>query len=168
MLTKNDIYLGNPRLKKANVKLDYTEEQIKELAKCAKDIRYFCNTYMKIVNVDEGLMNFSTYKFQDNIIHSVQKNRFTICKMPRQSGKTTVMTALILHFALFNEAFNVAVLANKAATAREILHRIQLGFEYLPYWMQQGIVEWNKGNIELENGSNILSGSTSSGSVSGG
>ena len=65
MLTKNDIYLGNPRLKKANVKLDYTEEQIKELARCAKDIRYFCNTYMKIVNVDEGLMNFSTYKFQD-------------------------------------------------------------------------------------------------------
>ena len=168
MLTKNDIYLGNPRLKKANVKLDYTEEQIKELAKCAKDIRYFCNTYMKIVNVDEGLMNFSTYKFQDNIIHSVQKNRFTICKMPRQSGKTTVMTALILHFALFNEAFNVAVLANKAATAREILHRIQLGFEYLPYWMQQGIVEWNKGNIELENGSKILAGSTSSGSVRGG
>ena len=168
MLTKNDIYLGNPRLKKANVKLDYTEEQIKELARCAKDIRYFCNTYMKIVNVDEGLMNFSTYEFQDNIIHSVQKNRFTICKMPRQSGKTTVMTALILHFALFNEAFNVAVLANKAATAREILHRIQLGFEYLPYWMQQGIVEWNKGNIELENGSKILAGSTSSGSVRGG
>jgi len=88
--------------------------------------------------------------------------------MPRQSGKTTVMTALILHFALFNEAFNVAVLANKAATAREILHRIQLGFEYLPYWMQQGIVEWNKGNIELENGSKILAGSTSSGSVRGG
>ena len=168
MLTKNDIYLGNPRLKKANVKVEYTEEQVKELARCAKDIRYFCNTYMKIVNVDEGLMNFSTYEFQDNIIHSVQKNRFTICKMPRQSGKTTVMTALILHFALFNEAFNVAVLANKAATAREILHRIQLGFEYLPYWMQQGIVEWNKGNIELENGSKILAGSTSSGSVRGG
>ena len=168
MLTKNDIYLGNPRLKKANVKVEYTEEQVKELARCAKDIRYFCNTYMKIVNVDEGLMNFLTYEFQDNIIHSVQKNRFTICKMPRQSGKTTVMTALILHFALFNEAFNVAVLANKAATAREILHRIQLGFEYLPYWMQQGIVEWNKGNIELENGSKIFAGSTSSGSVRGG
>ena len=168
MLNRDQIYLGNPRLKKANVKLDYTKEQVEELAKCANDILYFCNNYMKIVNVDEGLMNFQTYSFQDNIIHSVQKNRFTICKMPRQSGKTTVMTALILHFALFNEAFNVAVLANKAATAREILHRIQLGFEYLPYWMQQGIVEWNKGNIELENGSKILAGSTSSGSVRGG
>ncbi len=168
MLRKDQIYLGNPRLKKANVKVEYTEEQIKELARCSKDILYFCNKYMKIVNVDEGLMNFETYDFQDKIIKSVQGNRFTICKMPRQSGKTTVMTALILHFALFNEAFNVAVLANKAATAREILHRIQLGFEYLPVWMQQGIVEWNKGNIELENGSKILAGSTSSGSVRGG
>ena len=102
MLTKDQIYLGNPRLKKANVKLDYTKEQVEELTKCANDILYFCNNYMKIVNVDEGLMNFSTYKFQDNIISSVQRNRFTICKMPRQSGKTTVMTALIFHFALFN------------------------------------------------------------------
>ena len=167
-LTREEIYLGNPRLKKANVKLDYTKDQVEELAKCARDVLYFCNKYMKIVNVDEGLMNFETYDFQDNIIKSVQRNRFTICKMPRQSGKTTVMTALILHFALFNESFNVAVLANKAATAREILHRIQLGFEHLPFWMQQGIVEWNKGNIELENGSKILAGSTSSGSVRGG
>jgi len=168
LLRKDQIYLGNPRLKKANVKIEYTKEQIKELAKCSKDILYFCNKYMKIVNVDEGLINFKTYDFQDNIIRSVQDNRFTICKMPRQSGKTTVMTALILHFALFNESFNVAVLANKAATAREILHRIQLGFEYLPHWMQQGIVEWNKGNVELENGSKILAGATSSGSVRGG
>ena len=167
-LHKNDIYLGNPRLKKANVSLDYTKEQITELARCANDINYFCNNYMKIVNVDKGLMNFQTYPFQSKIINSVQKNRFTICKMPRQSGKTTVMTALILHFALFNESFNVAVLANKAATAREILHRIQLAFEYLPNWMQQGIVEWNKGNLELENGSKILAGATSSGSVRGG
>lgn len=167
-LHKNDIYLGNPRLKKANVSLAYTKKQITELAKCANDINYFCNNYMKIVNVDKGLMNFQTYPFQSKIINSVQKNRFTICKMPRQSGKTTVMTALILHFALFNESFNVAVLANKAATAREILHRIQLAFEYLPHWMQQGIVEWNKGNLELENGSKILAGATSSGSVRGG
>ena len=84
MLRKDQIYLGNPRLKKANVKIEYTKEQIKELAKCSKDILYFCNKYMKIVNVDEGLINFKTYDFQDNIIRSVQDNRFTICKMPRQ------------------------------------------------------------------------------------
>ena len=83
MLNRDQIYLGNPRLKKANVKLDYTKEQVEELAKCANDILYFCNNYMKIVNVDEGLMNFQTYSFQDNIIDSVQKNRFTICKMPK-------------------------------------------------------------------------------------
>ena len=96
MLNRDQIYLGNPRLKKANVKLDYTKEQVEELAKCANDILYFCNNYMKIVNVDEGLMNFQTYSFQDNIIHSVQKNRFTICKMPRQSGKTVSYTHLTL------------------------------------------------------------------------
>ena len=167
-LSPSEVYLGNPRLKKANVQLDYTKEQVEELVKCRNDIHYFCNTYMKIVNVDRGMMNFETYDFQDNIMNSVMSNRFTICKMPRQSGKTTTMAALILYFAIFNEAFSIAVLANKAATAREILHRIQLAFEYLPHWLQQGIVEWNKGNIELENGSKIMAGSTSSGSIRGG
>ena len=99
-LKPSEVYLGNPRLKKANVKIDYTEEQVAELVKCRNDIHYFCNTYMKIVNVDVGMMNFETYDFQDNIMNSVMSNRFTICKMPRQSGKTTTMAALILYFAL--------------------------------------------------------------------
>ena len=162
-----DHYLGNPKLKKANVVMDFTPENIEEIGKCARDIEYFCETYMKIVSIDEGLIPYEPYDYQKEIMHKVQDNRFVICKMPRQTGKTTTMAAVILHFALFNPDFNIAILANKATTAREILGRIQLAYEALPWWLQQGIVEWNKGNIELENGSKIFASSTSATAVRG-
>ena len=167
-LSPTEIYLGNPRLKKAGVKLDYTEEQIQELVRCSKDIEYFCKTYMKIVNIDEGVVNLDLYDFQLDIMKSVVHNRFSICKMPRQSGKTTTMVAVILWFILFNESFNCAILANKASTAREILSRLQMAYEWLPHWLQQGLVEWNKGSLELENGSKVLASSTSSSAIRGG
>ena len=162
-----DHYLGNPKLKKANVQSSYTPEQIGEIGRCARDIEYFCENYMKIVNIDEGLIAYEPYDYQKEIMHKVHDNRFVICKMPRQTGKTTTMAAVIMHFALFNDDFNIAILANKASTAREILSRIQLAYEYLPWWLQQGIVEWNKGNIELENGSKIFASSTSATAVRG-
>lgn len=162
-----DHYLGNPKLKKANVVMDFTPDNIEEIGKCARDIEYFCATYMKIVSIDEGLIPYEPYDYQKEIMHKVQDNRFVICKMPRQTGKTTTMAAVILHFALFNPDFNIAILANKATTAREILGRIQLAYEALPWWLQQGIVEWNKGNIELENGSKIFASSTSATAVRG-
>ena len=87
-LSSNQIYLGNPRLKKAGIKIDYTEEQITEIVRCSKDIEYFCKTYMKIVSVDEGVVPLEVYDFQKDIMQSVIENRFSICKMPRQSGKT--------------------------------------------------------------------------------
>jgi len=167
-LSSNQIYLGNPRLKKAGVQLDYTEEQIQELVRCSQDIDYFCKEYMKIVSVDEGIVPLELYDFQKDIMKSVVQNRFSICKMPRQSGKTTTMVAVILWFVLFNESFNCAILANKASTAREILSRLQMAYEWLPYWLQQGLVEWNKGSLELENGSKILASSTSASSIRGG
>ena len=167
-LSSNQIYLGNPRLKKAGINIDYTEEQITEIVRCSKDIEYFCKTYMKIVSVDEGVVPIEVYDFQKDIMQSVIENRFSICKMPRQSGKTTTMVAVILWFVLFNESFNCAILANKASTAREILSRLQMAYEWLPYWLQQGLVEWNKGSLELENGSKILASSTSASSIRGG
>ena len=100
-------------------------------------------------------------------MHSVNENRFVICKMPRQTGKTTTMVAVMLHYALFNPDFNIAILANKAATAREILGRLQLAYENLPWFLQQGIVEWNKGSIILENGSKIFASSTSASAIRG-
>lgn len=162
-----DHYLGNPKLKKANIEIDFSEEQIKEIVKCSKDVVYFCEKYIKIVNIDEGLVGYSPYEYQKNIMRTVDSNRFVICKMPRQTGKTTTMVAIMMHYALFNPDFNIAILANKAATSREILSRLQLAYENLPWFLQQGIVEWNKGNIELENGSKIFASSTSASSVRG-
>lgn len=167
-LPMSENYLGNPNLKRANISTSFTEEQVEEWVKCANNPEYFIENYVKIVNVDLGFIAFEPYDFQIDIINKVQKNRFVICKMPRQSGKTTTIAALLLHAVLFNEEYNIAILAHKLAQAREILSRIQRAYEALPRWMQQGIVEWNKGNIELENGSKILSSATSSSAIRGG
>jgi len=161
-------YLGNANLKAAGVHVDFTEEQVKEYLKCSKDPVYFIKKYIKIVSLDEGLVPFSMWDFQEDMIDKVHNNRFVIAKFPRQTGKSTTMISYLLHYVLFNQDVNVAILANKLATARELLHRLQLAYEYLPNWMQQGIVEWNKGSIELENGSKILASATSSSAVRGG
>ena len=102
------------------------------------------------------------------MLGTIHNNRFTICKLPRQSGKTTTIISYILHYVLFNEQMRVAILANKAATARDILSRLQLAYENLPKWMQQGVMSWNKGSLDLENGSRIVASSTSSSAVRGG
>jgi len=162
-----DIYLGNKNLKNKDVKIQFTKEQIEEYIKCSQDIDYFCKTYVKIVSVDKGLISFNPFLYQRNMFKTFEDNRFTICKMPRQVGKTTGVVGYLLHKILFNENYNIAVLANKQVQAREILSRVQLAYEWLPKWLQQGIVEWNKGNIELENGSKILASATSSSAVRG-
>ena len=161
-------YYGNFNLKRAGVELQYEDWQLEEYAKCAENPIYFLETYMKIVSVDKGLVSFDLYPFQREIAVKVINNRFVICKMPRQSGKTTTIAGLILWHVLFNANFQVAVLAHKADQAREILSRIQLAYESLPLWLQQGIVSWNKGSIELENGSKIKASATSSSSIRGG
>jgi hypothetical protein len=163
----NDFYLGNKNLKRKDVKLGYTQEQIAEYLKCASDVDYFCETYVKIVSVDRGLIPFKPFEYQKTMFKVFDANRFSICKMPRQVGKTTGVVGYLLHKILFNENYNIAVLANKQQQAREILSRVQLAYEWLPKWLQQGIVEWNKGNIELENGSKILASSTSSSAIRG-
>lgn len=161
-------YLGNPNLKKTNVPFEYTEEQVAEYAKCMRDPLYFIQTYMRIVSLDEGLVPFNMYNFQKEMVDTFHNNRFTICKLPRQSGKSTTIVAYLLHFVLFNENVNVAILANKSSTARDILGRLQLGYEHLPKWLQQGVISWNKGSLELENGSSILAASTSGSAIRGG
>jgi hypothetical protein len=87
--------------------------------------------------------------------------------MPRQSGKSTTIISYLLYYSIFNDNKNIAILANKAATARDILSRYQLAYENLPSWLQQGVINWNKGNIELENGSKLVAAATSSSSVRG-
>ena len=161
-------YLGNANIKAAGVESEYTKEQIQEYAKCVSDPMYFIENYIKIVSLDEGLVQFEPYSFQKNILDAVHNDRFVICKMPRQSGKSTTVISYLLHYVLFNPDKNVAILANKLTTARELLGRLKLAYEHLPKWLQQGVVEWNKGSIVLENGSKILASSTSSSAVRGG
>ena len=161
-------YLGNANIKAAGVESEYTKEQIEEYAKCVSDPMYFIENYIKIVSLDEGLVQFEPYSFQKNILESVHNDRFVICKMPRQSGESTTVISYLLHYVLFNPDKNVAILANKLTTARELLGRLKLAYEHLPKWLQQGVVEWNKGSIVLENGSKILASSTSSSAVRGG
>ena len=163
----SDIYLGNPNLKKANTTQEFTEEHIVEFLKCKSDPVYFTEKHIKIVNVDEGLVSFDMYKYQKKLIKNFHKHRFNICKMPRQTGKSTTVVSYLLHYAIFNDNVNIGILANKAATARDLLGRLQMAYENLPRWMQQGIVAWNKGSLELENGSKIIAASTSASAVRG-
>jgi hypothetical protein len=164
----SDGYLGNDNLKRIGVELQYTEEQVKEIIKCSEDPIYFIKNYVKIVNVDKGLVPFEMWKFQEDMVTTFHENRFSICKMPRQVGKTTTAAGYMLWSVLFQENYNIAILANKGSLAREILGRIQYAYEYLPLWLQQGIKVWNKGNIELENGSKINAYATSAAGVRGG
>jgi hypothetical protein len=163
----SEVYLGNPNLKKANTAIEFTEENIIEFLRCKEDPVYFANNYIKIVSLDEGLTQFHPYHFQEKLINNFHENRFNICKMPRQTGKSTTVVSYLLHYAVFNDSVNIGILANKAATARELLSRLQTAYENLPKWMQQGIISWNKGSLELENGSKILAASTSASAVRG-
>ena len=163
----DDVYLGNPNLKKANVSQEFTKEQILEFVACKNDPVYFAKQHVKIVSLDEGLVPFRPYDFQEELINKFHANRFNICKMPRQTGKSTTSVSYLLHYAVFNDNVNIGILANKAATARDLLGRLQTAYENLPKWMQQGIISWNKGSLELENGSRILAASTSASAVRG-
>jgi len=163
----DNVYLGNPNLKKANTPHEFTEEQVIEFIKCKNDPVYFAKNYIKIVSLDEGLTQFHPYSFQETLIKRFHENRFNICKMPRQTGKSTTSVSYLLHYAVFNDSTNIGILANKAATARDLLGRLQTAYENLPKWMQQGIISWNKGSLELENGSKILAASTSASAVRG-
>ena len=167
-MQEHKTYLGNPLLKSAYVPQDFSEEQVGEYIRCQQDPLHFISEHIKIVSVDEGLVDFDVRDYQEEMIDRFHNERFVICKMARQSGKSTTILAYLLHYILFNENVSVAVLANKKATAMELLGRLQLAYEHMPKWLQQGILIWNKGNIELENGSKILASSTSGSAIRGG
>ena len=167
-MTEHGTYLGNPQLKAAYVHQNWTEDEVSEFIKCQNEPLHFDNQYIKIVSVDEGLIDFNVRDYQTDMINRFHNERFVICKMARQSGKSTTILAYLLHYILFNENVSVAILANKKSTAMELLGRLQLAYEHMPKWLQQGILIWNKGNIELENGSKILASSTSGSAIRGG
>jgi hypothetical protein len=168
MQNKEKTYLGNPNLKRANVQVSFTPEQVEEYVKCSQDPIYFIKNYVKIVSLDQGLINFNMFDFQELFVNTINDNRFTIGKMPRQCGKSTTLVAYILWYILFNPTSNVAILANKQTVAKLHMDRLKVAYEYLPKWLQQGIKEWNKMSIELENGSRIIAAATSASAIRGG
>lgn len=155
------IYLGNPLLKAAGVSVPFTKENIQEYLKCSGDYIYFIEKYCKIVTLDFGLQPFNLYDCQKEKLDIIHNNRKVILMEPRQQGKTTVSAAYILWYTLFQGSKTVAILANKAVAAREVLARYQLMYEHLPQWLQQGVKTWNKGDIALENGSIVFTAATS-------
>ena len=160
-------YLANPRLKRINMQLSLTEDQVREYVKCANDPVYFIENYVKIITLDKGFVQIKLYPFQKEAVQDIHSNRRVIVKAGRQVGKTTMVVGYILWYVLFNEDKFVAILANKAPTAREILNRIKTAYESLPLWLQQGVKTWNKGDIELENNCRVLASSTASSAIRG-
>lgn len=160
-------YLGNANLKAAGVQLGFTKEQLQEYVKCADDPVYFINNYCMIVTLDHGLQPFKLYPCQVNKVKVIHENRKVILMEGRQQGKTTTSAAYILWYTIFQESKTVAILANKAPAAREVLYRYQLMYENLPMWMQQGVTTWNKGDIALENGSIVFTAATSASGIRG-
>ncbi len=160
-------YLKNPRLKAVGVKVAFTQEEVNEWVKCSQDPVYFITKYAKIIHVDRGLIDFEMFEFQKEIVETYFCERKVIVKLPRQMGKTTTTAAFFLWYVLFHDNKVCCILANKANIAQEILSRVKLMYEHLPLWIQQGVVEWNKRSITLENGSRILASATSSSAIRG-
>lgn len=160
-------YLGNINLKRKNTPVEWDTEMVQEFLKCGEDIKYFAEKYIKIVHVDRGLIPIELYDYQSEIINLTSNNRRVVVNTSRQAGKTTTAVVIILHYVLFNSHKTVALLANKGDAAREILDRIKLAYEALPKWMQQGVLEWNKGSVEFENGCKIIAAATSSSAIRG-
>lgn len=166
-MTTETSYHGNPNLKPVGYEIEFTADQIKEIMKCQDDYIYFIETYCHIVTLDHGLKLFKLYEFQKKKIHIILGNRKVVLMEPRQQGKTIVAAACILWYTLFQERKTVAILANKGAAAREVLDRYQIMYEHLPMWLQQGVKTWNKGDIELENGSKVLTAATTISGIRG-
>ena len=160
-------YNGNSALKGVDYKHSFTKEQLVEYIKCADDPIYFIESYCKIISLDHGLIPFKLYDYQKNFILAIHNNRKVISMQPRQSGKTQVVAAYILHYTIFNKEKNVAITANKGSASREIMSRFQQMYEDLPKWMQHGVKTWNKGDIELENKSRVFCAATSASGLRG-
>lgn len=164
---ENNSYNGNDLLKPAGFEMQFTSEQVKELMKCKEDPIYFIENYCYIVSLDRGLILFSLYDCQREKVDVIMNNRKVILMEGRQQGKTITSAACILHYTIFNSNKTVAILANKSTAAREVLSRYQIMYENLPLWMQQGIKTWNKGDVELENGSKVFTSATSTSGIRG-
>lgn len=164
---KSNFYNGNSALKKKGVDVEVTWDQLEELTKCRNSVVYFIENYVKIISMDDGMILFKPFLYQCEMLDIMEKNRFSIFLLPRQMGKTTIVAAFLLHQAIFNEKYTIAILANKAEQSREIMSRLQIMYEELPWFIQPGVVVWNKGDIELGNRSKVFCAATTGSSIRG-
>lgn len=160
-------YNNNKNLKAAGVQVPFTQEQVKEYVKCSKDPLYFIKHYAKIVSLDDGVVSFDPFPYQERMIKEIHTNKNTLGKLFRQAGKSTIVAAYFAWYVLFNDNKTAVILANKQAIAIEIFGRVQFIIESLPQWLQQGVVEWNKKSLVLENGSRCIAAATSASAVRG-
>ena len=160
-------YLGNPNVKRDGVQSSFTKEEIIEYKKCMDSPSYFARNYVKIISLDEGLVPFNLYPYQEDMFDHFKSNRFSIVLACRQSGKSISSVVYLLWYAVFHPEKTIAVLANKGAVAREMLARITLALENLPFFLQPGCKALNKGSIEFSNNSKIIAAATSGSSIRG-
>lgn len=166
------MFKGNPALRGERERVSLTREQVEEYLRCKGDVVYFAKNYIKIVTAHQATKKgkvqlFELWDFQEDLIRLMDEEKEVIAKLPRQVGKSTTTIAFILHYIMFRGHVNIGLLANKEKMAMELMHRLKFAYELMPYWMQQGITIWNRGSIELENGSRVMAASTSSSSVRG-
>ena len=167
LINQNESYLGNPNVKRDGVQHQFTEEEVKEYVKCGKDPVYFCKTYLKVISLDDGLVPFDLYPYQEQMFKHFNDNRFSIVLACRQSGKSISSVGYLLWYACFHSEKTIAILANKGAVAREMLARVTLMLENLPFFLQPGCKALNKGSIEFSNNSRIIASATSGSSIRG-
>ena len=167
LLKQIESYLGNPNVKRDGVLQEWTQDTVLEYAKCMKDPIYFTEKYCKVISLDQGLVSFNLYPYQKQMFKKFQENRFNVILACRQSGKSISACAYLLWFALFHSEKTVAVLANKGATAREMLSRVTLMLENIPFFLQPGTKALNKGSLEFSNNSRIIAAATSGSSIRG-
>ena len=166
-LMLNQSYLGNPNVKRDGVLQQWTPELLREYKKCMEDPIYFARNYVKVIALDKGLVKFDLYPYQEQMFNHFQEHRFNVILACRQSGKSISACAYLLWFVLFNSEKTVAILANKGATAREMLARITLMLENIPFFLQPGSKALNKGSLEFSNNSRIVAAATSGSSIRG-
>ena len=163
----NETYLGNINVKRDGIVQEWTKDQVREYKKCMDDPSYFAEHYVKIISLDSGLVPFNLYDYQRRMFEHFNNNRFNVVLACRQSGKSISSVAYLLWYAIFHPEKTIAVLANKGATAREMLARVTLMLENLPFFLQPGCKTLNKGSIEFSNNSRIIAAATSGSSIRG-
>lgn len=167
MSNLDNSYNGNPYVKKDGVDQEYTEHELAEYIKCSEDPEYFIENYVKVISLKKGLTEFKLYGYQKKMVKHFNENRFSIVLACRQSGKSVTSVAWLLWYILFHADKKVGILANKGATAREMLGRLTLMLENIPFFLQPGCKVLNKGSIVFSNNSSIIAAATSASSIRG-